>query len=272
MPGLDAHESGGAGLAPQQGVGEFGNVADHATAGVLFVQAQPGGAQVHHAVAVLGKEILVNGNGLDVGGHQVEVAVEQAVGQGVQAHGRLQLVKPQLIVLVGVLVIKGNGKGGVIADAEGHGFLVQVFHRQGVMHRVCLQGEGGNQTEFIGELGQGLLVGAQLQHNGVLGLIHKFMLHLPGKAVGAGLKLLSLGQDLILGHPAAVGEEDGCMVAPYRFLGLPDVLHAVAFADDGLDLGTPGGDGKLQVFVFNGKFPGHIAFLLFISVGYRHPP
>ena len=66
VPWLDAHEFGHSGLAPDQGVGELGDVADHRPARVLLVQAQGLGPQVHHAVAVIGKQLVINGNGLEM--------------------------------------------------------------------------------------------------------------------------------------------------------------------------------------------------------------
>ena len=61
-PGLDAHEMGLAGLAPQQGIGEAGNIADHRPARILFIKAQGFGTQIQHAMAVIGKKLLRNGN------------------------------------------------------------------------------------------------------------------------------------------------------------------------------------------------------------------
>ena len=55
MPGLDAHEFRRTGFAPDQGVGELGDVADHRPACVLFVDTKGLGAQIHHAVGVVGK-------------------------------------------------------------------------------------------------------------------------------------------------------------------------------------------------------------------------
>ena len=46
VPGLDADKVGLAGLAPDQGLGEAGNPADHGTAGVLLIDTQGVGLQI----------------------------------------------------------------------------------------------------------------------------------------------------------------------------------------------------------------------------------
>ena len=60
VPGFNADELRHTGLAPQQGVGELFDVADHTAAGALFVQAQGSGLQIHHAMAVVGKQLLIH--------------------------------------------------------------------------------------------------------------------------------------------------------------------------------------------------------------------
>ena len=66
VPRLNAHEFGHTGLAPDQGVGKLGDVADHRPARALFVQAQRLGAQIHHAVGIVGEKSVINGNGLEM--------------------------------------------------------------------------------------------------------------------------------------------------------------------------------------------------------------
>ena len=90
------------------------------------------------------------------------ILLQQTRGLLLETKGRLHLIKSQLIVRYGVFAVKGNGKGGMIADAEGQLLFVQILHRQGVMQGVPLQGEGGDQTEIVGELRQGFCIGAQL--------------------------------------------------------------------------------------------------------------
>ena len=119
------------------------------------------------------------------------------------------------------------------------------------MQGVAVQGEGGDQAEVIGEMGQGLRVAVQLQHQGIGGLLYQVVFHQPGKAVLGGFIILPLGVDGTLHHLAGVGEQDGRMVAPDGLVRLPHVLHAVALAHDALHLGTPGGHSDPQVLVFN---------------------
>ena len=121
---------------------------------------------------------------------------------------------------------------------------------------VALQGEGGDQSELVGELLVGLGIGAQFQNNGVLGLADELVLAEAGKAVLAGGIGLALGLEDAAGDLAGMGEEDGRVVAPDGCVSLPDVLDAVALADQALDLCAPGGDRQLQILVFNGVFHG----------------
>ena len=121
---------------------------------------------------------------------------------------------------------------------------------------IIFQGKGGNQGKFVGESGQSLLIGAQLQNDGILGHGNQLMLHIPGEAVLGGFIAAALGLDNTVLDLARVGEQDGGMVAPDRRVRLPDVLHAVGFPDNAPDLCAPGGDGQLQIFVFDGVFHG----------------
>ena len=104
------------------------------------------------------------------------------------------------------------------------------------MQGAALQGEDGNQPELVGETLPGFLIGAQLQHQGVPALVHKAVLHETGKAVLAGLVGLALGLDFAVNHLAAVGEQNGGVIAPNFFVRLPHMLHAVAFAPHAFDL------------------------------------
>ena len=84
---------------------------------------------VGHTIAVVVKEGFVNGDGGQVVAQIIVVFLQQSGGQTVEANGRLHFIKPQLIVQGGVLIIKGNGKGRMITDAEGHLVLVQILDR-----------------------------------------------------------------------------------------------------------------------------------------------
>ena len=127
----------------------------------------------------------------------VGLAVDQSPGRGFQADGGLDLVKAQLVVGEGVAGIEGDGKGGMEADAEGQIFLVPVFHSQGVMEYIALNGEGGHQPELPGPDGQGFGGIGDLQNQGILVLIDELVFHGTGEAVlGAGSDFLTLGDHL----------------------------------------------------------------------------
>ena len=141
-----------------------------------------------------------------------------------------------------------------------------------MMQGISLQEKCGDQTEIKGEFCQSFSVGAQLQHDGVRGLVYEGVLHATGKAVLAGCIDLTLCFDLAIHHLTAVGEEDRCVVAPKGGVCLPNMLHAVALAQNALDLSTPGGDGYFQVFVFNSKFFCHSCSLPFIDKNIKAYP
>ena len=212
-------------------------------------------------MAVIVEKMLVNGDGVDIGPQAVAVAMDQALGQAPDAQGGFGFAEPELVVLVGVLVVKGNGKAGMESDAEGQLLLVQVLHRQGMVEGVIFQGKDGHQPEVIGEARQGFFIRAQLQHHAGFRLLHQGVLHQPGKAVLAGFIDTALGGNLSVHHLAGMGEQDGGVVAPNGGVCLPDVLRAVALANRALYLGTPGGDGDLQVLVFNCVF--HSSLLVY---------
>ena len=153
-----------------------------------------------------------------------------------------------------MLVIKRNGITGVIANAEAQLIAVQVFHSQAVVQRVVFQSEGGHQAEFIGESRQSLGAAAQFQHQGIFGLVNEIMLHIPGKAVHGRFVDFTLGLQLAIHQLAAVGEQDGSVEFPDRGITVPDMFNTIALADYALHLGTPGGNGNLQVFILNNIF------------------
>ena len=139
VPGFDTDELRFAGFAPDEHIGEIADGADHTAAGILFVQTQSPGGQAGHAMAVVVKQVLVHRDGLEIAADAVPGLIHQAGRGDTQTQGRFHLVKGQNIVREGMLVIKGNGKAGVVADAEGHGGLVTVFHRQGMVQGIPLQ-------------------------------------------------------------------------------------------------------------------------------------
>ena len=205
-------------------------------------------------MAVVGEQLPADGKGADVAAQGVEIPVNQPQRLTAQADGRLRLAEPKLVIRQRMLLIKGDGEGGMIADAKVQLVGVPVFHRQLVVQGVTLQGEGGNKPEFIGEHPQGLLIAVQLQHNGIFRLTHQRMLHQPGKAVLLRLVHLALGFDQTVHDLSGVGKQDGRVIAPDAFVRLPHMLHVVIFPDDAFHLGAPGGDGDDQILIFNRVF------------------
>ena len=128
------------------------------------------------------------------------------------------------------------------------------------MELVLLQGEGGQQPEFVGEVGPGLRVADKLQHQLAPPLGHQGVLLGSGKAMLIGGVVLPLGVDGIVHHLAAVGEQDGRVVAPDPGIRLPHMLHAIALADYGDDLRAPGRNRHLQILVFQNKFHGKSSY------------
>ena len=231
-------------------------MANHGPAGALFVEPQGVGDQVRHAVTVVGEKLRTHGQGIDVGAQIVEVAVDQALGQIVDAQGGLHVAEAQLVVGGGVLVVKGDLEAGMVANAEGQSLLVQILHRQGVVDLVSLQGEGGQKPEIIGKLLPGLVIAfqSQLQIAGVGP--HQGVLQVPGEAVLPGGVIRPLGVDGVSHHLAAIGEQHRGVESPDLRVCLPHMLHPVALTDQGDDLRALGADGELQIFVFQCVFHG----------------
>ena len=160
-----------------------------------------------------------------------------------------------------MLVVKGNGKAGMIANAKRHLLGIQVFHRQGMVDGIPFQGEGGHQAEFIREFFQCLRTAANFQHNGIRRLIHKVMLHQPDKAMLGRLEGLTLCLDHAVHNLTRMGEQNRRVEAPDGLVRLPHMLHAVAFADDALQLGAVGGDCDLQIFIFDRIVHGSSSYI-----------
>ena len=216
-------------------------------------------------MAAVSEQILVDGNGIDVPGHVVALAVDQTGGTGAEAQGGFHLRETQFVVRGLVVSVKGNGEGGMVANAEGHLLFVVVLNGEGVVDSFALKAEGGHQAELVGPLGVSLGSIGQLQNDGILGLLHKLMLHQPGKAVlGAGVGA-ALGFQQILGDTARMGEQDGSVVTPDGGISVPHMLHIVILADDAADLGALGGNGQLQILVFNA-----VVHILFPPLTYAH--
>ena len=83
VPGFNTHKARCAGLTPDKGVGKCGNIADHTSAGALFINTQGLGGKTYHAVAVVGEKAFVDGDGVGVLSQVVSVALEKTGGHAV---------------------------------------------------------------------------------------------------------------------------------------------------------------------------------------------
>ena len=109
------------------------------------------GFEIHHTVAVVCEQLPGDGDGADVAAQRVEIPVNQTQRQAVNAERRLWLAEPKLVVRQRMLIVKGNGEGGMVPNAKVQLVGVPVFHRQFVVQGVAVQREGGDQPERIRE-------------------------------------------------------------------------------------------------------------------------
>ena len=191
LPRLDADEADRLCRGrPDEGIRVALDVADDVAAGVLFVDAQRPGAQARHAEAVVGEEIVRERDGGDVLPPVAAPAGQQAVGVSIQDHRAFGLVEAELVIGGGVVGIKGDAEGRVVADAEAQllcsGF--GVCDRQGVVDGLSFQPEGAGEDKIEGEtLGLDRIVRAQFQLDGVALGAEQGVLQIPCKAVLAAL-------------------------------------------------------------------------------------
>ena len=247
--------------APDQRIGVALNAAGDVPPGVLFHNAQSFGRQVGHAEAVVVKPAVGQLDVVGVGGQIVARSVHQPVGQAVDAQGALRGIKPELIVLGGVLLVKGHRKAGVIANAKGHGVAVPVFHLQRVVHGAALQPEGGAQGKAEREPRFRLRPIGQFQRNGMAGLADEPVLQVPRKAMLPACVFPALPEETAAGQLARPGEQDGGVPGPDGRVCLPEhLLPGGIFQAD--CFGTMGIHGQGQKFVVNGCL--HDSSLLFI--------
>ena len=99
-------------------------------------------AQVDHGVAVVVKQVIGQGDGLDIAGEVVALAVQQAGGLGTDAERGLDAVKADLVILGDMPVIEGKRKSRVVADAEAQFLLNGVLDGQRVVDGLPFQREG----------------------------------------------------------------------------------------------------------------------------------
>ena len=85
LPRLDADKAHrGCAGAPKQSIGVACHIADDAAAGILLINAHSLGAQARHAVAVGGKQLVRQRDGLGVLPLVTAFAAQQAIGAAIQ--------------------------------------------------------------------------------------------------------------------------------------------------------------------------------------------
>ena len=79
-------------------------------------------------MAVLVKHTCGDGDFSKIGAQIVHFIRYQTTRCGYSTQRRFDLGKTQGIIVKGMVAVKGNGKGGVIADAEADRLCIGVFH------------------------------------------------------------------------------------------------------------------------------------------------
>ena len=144
------------------------------------------------------------------------------MGPGIQNDRAFRLVKPELIILCGVVTVKGDVECGVEADAETQLLTAGIFHGQGMTNRSVFQPECATQNKIKGELRRlKLRAGTQLQDDFVLIRPYQRVLHIPGKALldhMVGLAFVRVGA---AGQFPGPRKKDGCVTGPDLRVSLP---------------------------------------------------
>ena len=254
VPGLNTDKPHRLGLGrPDQHIRVARNVAANRTAGIFFNNGQGLAAQVDHAEAIVGKQVVGQRDGADVAAKIIEIrAVEQAVRQRADAQRAFQRVEPEFIIGRGVGVVKRHREGRVIPDAEPQFLCIAgVAHGQGVAHGPAGEAEGRAQHKGIRPEGAGFFIVAQLkgQAFGVLG--DQGVFDIAGKAMLAAGIFGALGAQLAAGQFAGIGEENRRVPAPDRGIAAPEHFGPGLFVDNADSLGPVGVHGQAQRLVFN---------------------
>lgn len=150
--------------APDQLVRKILNIADDVPPAVFFINAQRSGPQPRHAEAVVGKQIIGQLDLLGIFPFVIALSAEQPMGPGIQNDRAFRPVKPELVILCGMVTVKGDVECGMKADAEAQLLAAGIFHGQSVADRPVLQPERAAQNKIKGELRRlKLRAGTQLQ-------------------------------------------------------------------------------------------------------------
>ena len=134
-------------------------------------------------MAIAVKHTGCHRNGTHIFPQAVHLAVYQTQRGCAQTQGRLHFREPQFIIVKPMFLIKRNGEGRMIADAEGQRGIPGIFHGQRVTQDIFFQSKGRKQSEFPGEGGQGFRRILHFQHQAGFRLLHKTVGHGTGEAV-----------------------------------------------------------------------------------------
>ena len=151
VPRLDADEAHRLlRRGPDQRVREVFDVHADAAAGVALQHTDGFGFEVHHAMAVARKQLGAQRDAGDVAGEVViRRGADEPVRRGVQAQRGFHRVKQNVVIRVGVFVVKRQGEAGVEAQAEAQGLLARVADADGVADAAAFEREGCAQREII---------------------------------------------------------------------------------------------------------------------------
>ena len=101
-------------------------------------------------MAVARKQLGAQRDAGDVAGEVViRRGADEPVRRGVQAQRGFHRVKQNVVIRVGVLVVKRQGEAGVEAQAETQGLLARVADADGVADAAAFEREGCAQREII---------------------------------------------------------------------------------------------------------------------------
>ena len=143
---------------PDERIREIRNVYADAAARVAFQYADGLGFEVHHAVTVAREQVGAERNAGDVAAEVIiRRRTDQAVRRGIQTQRGFHRVKQDVVIRVGVLVVKRQGEAGVEAQAEAQGLLARVADADGVADAAAFEREGRAQREIIRPDGAGLV-------------------------------------------------------------------------------------------------------------------
>ena len=255
VPRLDADKAHGLlRRGPDQRIREIRNVYANAAARVALQHAEGLGFEVHHAVAVAREQLGAERNAGDVAAEIViRRRADEAVWRGIQAQRGFHRVKQDVVIRVGMLIVKRQGEAGVEAQTEAQGFSARVAHADGMADVAAFEREGRAQREVIRPDGAGFVAGGQLEGQFVPGLDQQGMLHVAGKTVlFAFVELAVRRLEMAARQLACIGKENRRVAVPDGGIGAPDHFAAGGPIDGADHFRAEGIDGQADELVFDG--------------------